>query len=152
MSYISEINKVYLKIYTFLSTAGIKNLRNFGIKFYKKAIPAPIETTQCPIISIFKTEISGSEIVKDQFELQLPKNLKVIIGFADFSQVDLDDAEKYTDDLIDKVIEKLRENPTLDDLVKGITVSRFLFDWDAKDNAWFSLPSMELELVTIEPD
>ena len=152
MGYITNLNAVYNTLYNIIVSAGIKNLRNFDVKLCKKGIPAKLSTTACPVVAIFKTNAEGNEIGTDQEDVELPNNLKVTIGIVDFSQVSLDDAERYTDDLIDKLIVVLQSNPGLSNTAKGILITRIAFDWEPVDNPWFSTPSMELEIICRELD
>jgi hypothetical protein len=145
MGYITYVNEIRDAVFNLIDAAPkIKNLRNFELKLYKRSIPKEIGSDDCPLGSVFKTEVSGGSIETDQPDVELPRDVKITIGLSDFSQVDLDDAEKYTDDLIDKIITRLETNASLSGKCSGIEISRISFDEDRRKGVWFSEPVIEL--------
>lgn len=151
VKFTEEVNKIRDQLFATINGAGIKNLapRMFTCNVYKRAIPDNFGAEDCPLISIFKTSATGRNIDTDQADVDYPRRIRFTIGISDFSQVDLDDAEKYTDDLIDKVIAELEKDPTLNSLVKGIEISSITFNEDRRNGVWFSEPSMEIEVESI---
>ena len=148
MGYIATINTVKDAIYDLINSGGIKNLRNFNLTVYKRGLPkGNISKENCPLASVFKKVTSGNSILTDQPDLELPRNISIIIGLADYSMIDLDDAEKYTDDLLDKIITQLNTDPSLSGKSKGIIVRNITWDEDRDTGIWFSMPVMELEVV-----
>ena len=146
-SYITYVNQIRDAIYTLIDTAPkLKNLspRTFDLKLYKRGIPENIGTDECPLASVFKSEVSGGSIETDQADVELPREVHITIGLSDFSQVDLDDAEKYTDDMIEKIITRLETDPSLSGKCGGMTISRITFNEDRREGVWFSEPVIEL--------
>lgn len=144
-SYISYVNQIKDAIYNLINaTPKLKNLRNFELTLYKRGIPEEIGQDQCPLGSVFKSEVVGAELNTDQADVDLPREVYITIGLSDFSQLDLDDAEKYTDDMIDKIITRLETDPSLSGKCGGIAVSRIKFTEDKRNGVWFSDPQIEL--------
>ena len=148
-SYITYVNEIRDAIYDLINAAPkLKNLspRNFELKLYKRGIPENIGTDECPLGSVFKGEVRGGAIETDQPDVELPREVQITIGLSDYSQVDLDDAEKYTDDMIEKIITRLETDSSLSGKCGGIIVSRITFNEDRRRGVWFSEPVIELEI------
>jgi len=146
-SYITYVNQIRDAIYDLINAAPkLKNLatRDFELTLYKRGIPEDIGTDNCPLGSVFKSEVSGGSIETDQADVELPRQIQITVGLSDYSQVDLDDAEKYTDDMIEQIITRLETDPGLSGKCGGITVSRITFNEDRRKGVWFSEPVMEL--------
>ena len=147
MAYLTIVNEIKDAIYNLIVAGNIKNLNNVNLTVYKRAIPEDFSQEDCPMASVFKSEVSGAELATDQYDVELPRSIKISIGLSDFSLVDLDDAEKLTDDLIEKVLTRLLTDPNLSGKSKGISVSRIVFNEDRREGVWFSEPTIELEVV-----
>lgn len=147
MSYLDFINEVKENLCNTLKSANLVNLRNIKVRVLKRNIPEYLSKEECPLIAVMKTRLSGNEISTDQFDVELPRKLEFQIVIADYSEVDLDDAERYTDDLLDKVLEVLSQNPTLDNTVGGLGIIEIIFDEMRGRGIWFSIPMIRLEVV-----
>ncbi len=146
-SYILYVNQIKDGVYDLVNAAPkLKNLapRQYELTLYKRGLPEEIGKDECPLGSVFKSEVTGGELETDQADVDLPRNIFLTIGLSDWSQLDLDDAEKYTDDMIDKIITRLETNPSLSGLCGGIAVSRIRFTEDKRNGIWFSEPQIEL--------
>lgn len=144
IGYIVKINEIRDAVYNLINAGNIFNLNTKGLTLVKRAIPENFSVDDCPLISVYRTEAAGGEITSDEDDLKLPRNIRITIGISDCSMVDLDDAEKLTDDLIDKILTQLDTGPTLSGKAKGILVERISFDDDSRNGAWFSEPSIQL--------
>jgi len=145
-NYIEKLNEIRDAIITLLSDADIKNTNGIAITVYKRALPSNFSKEKCPAVSVYKVRLTGANENKDQSDVEVPKELKVIVGISDYSLTDLDDAEVKTDDLIDKIITEFETDPSLNGLVKGIEITNIDFDDDNRKGIWYSEPSIELTL------
>lgn len=147
--YVVTLNEIKEAVKKCLEDADIKNSKGKIVKIYNRAVPEKLGPNNVPLISVFKREASGEATEADQPDIRLPATLMVGLGIADYSPLDLDAAEELTDDLINKIIDALSENLTLDDTVYGITIARIVWDEDKRDGIWFSLPTIDLELTAV---
>lgn len=144
-----KVNEIKDAIYNILKNAKIKNNRGIVSTVYKRNLPLEPSKNDCPIISIFKRNSTGREIVRDQPSLELPRIVYFVIGVCDYSLDDLDEAEVKTDDLIDKIFIELEKNPSLNNLVTGIKIENVIWDEANVKNLWFSIPTIELSVQSI---
>ena len=145
--YMDNVNEVYEALCELVEDADLSNTSGYGVKFVKRALPAHFGPGHCPLIAIFKDELSERNVDTDQEDVQAPEKLKVIVGISDFSAVDLDDAGTKTDDLINQLITLFETDPSLGGLGGGIEITRIGFSSDNRSDVWFSEPSMEIEIL-----
>jgi len=143
------VNDIRDALYNTLKNAKIKNNKGIIATVYKRNLPIEPSKDDCPIISIFKKNSTGEELIKDQPSLELPRIVYLVIGICDYSADDLDEAEVKTDGIIDKIFVELNANPSLNNLVRGIRVKNVVWDEANVKNMWFSLPTIELSVQSI---
>ena len=146
--YVVILNEIRDAVKKQIEDAGIENKNGVKAVVYQRAIPPKLGPDNVPLISVFKRDASGASTEADQPDIRLPATLSIGVGIADYSPLDLDEAEVLTDDLVNQIIDALGENLDLGDTVYGITVSRIVWDEDRGEGIWFSLPTMELELTS----
>ena len=149
MGWVDEVNELFNKFCSVIDDTGIKNTRGFSLNVYKRALPENFAKENCPAVAIIKDNVSGRKIETDQYELEKPLILRIVMGVEDWSQVSLDAADTITDDLINKIIVALDANPTLDNLAKGIELESVDFDGSRKKGIWFSEPTLTFDIEGI---
>jgi hypothetical protein len=148
--YIVTLNEIRDAVKERIGDAEIKNLNGVEATIYKRNIPRKLGPESVPLISVFKREARGAVTEADQPDIRLPATLAVGVGIADYSSIDIDEAEVLTDDLINKIIDALTEDLSLGDTVYGITVSSIVWDDNEDNGIWFSLPTIDLELTSVK--
>jgi len=150
MKFIEYINAIKSKLIEILETAEIKNLRNETLKVVDTGLTSDLDKTICPIVAVYKTETGGNFIPIDQPFVELPKTITINLAIADYSMVSVNEAENLTDDLIDKIIEVLKNNATLDGLTNKIRVDVIHFDEARIQGVFYSIPEMSLTIFLKE--
>ena len=146
MSYYSEKEAIFSAFYALVDDVAIENLRGIEVKCYKITLPRQIAKEDCPLFSIVYTDISGGGIETDQADVELPNIIRVTFGILDYSEVNAEDASRYTTDLIDKVIIRLKTNPSLDSKLKGMLVANISPGFTEEKAVFFSMPSLTVLL------
>ena len=146
MGWIDKVNALFDGFVTLIDNAAIKDKKDFLIKIYKRSIPNNFSKEDCPAIAVVKSDVGGRSVETDQPDLEKPCELRIIVGISDFSMVDLDEADILTDDLVNKILDALNVDPTLNGLAKGIKFEGINFDFDRREGIWFSEPTLNFTL------
>lgn len=145
MGIITKLNDVKSELIKVIDEADIKNLDNRSLKVVDVGLTRELSYTFCPIVAVYKSSASGNSIHFDQTEaIEIPNSGMINIAIADFSQISLDDAEKKSDDLLDKIITLLNENPSLNGKVSKISIHNITFDEARDEGIFYSIPEVEL--------
>lgn len=146
-NWITDVNLLFNAFYDLINNAAIKNTRGITSQVFKRALPGHLSKDDCPIIAVIKQDVIGGKVEKDQRELSTPRILRIEVGISDYSMVSLDDADTITDDLINKIINALEADSTLEDLSQeGIDLTAVHFDFDRREGVWFSEPALSFEV------
>ena len=146
MKFIEYINAIKEKLIEILNEADIQNLQGKTLKIVDTGLTSDLDKTDCPIVAVYKTETGGNFIPIDQPLVELPRSVTINLAIADYSMVSVNEAENLTDDLIDKILEVLSGNTTLDGLTNKIRVDVIHFDEMRIQGVFYSIPEISLTI------
>ncbi len=147
MDYIKKTNEIKAKIIELLENAEIQNLKGIKLRVVDVGLSNNIDTGECPILAVYKLNVSGEHIRSDQPSVDVPRMLTINLALADYSIVSVNEAESLTDDLLEKILGVLIDNPTLDGFVDKYIVSNITFDEIRDRGVFFSIPEISLEIL-----
>lgn len=138
MNRISNAIKFRDKLFQLLNNADIKNSKGRKAHIFITKLTRFYDIEIAPVICIIKSNLSGGLENPDQLYFQIPNMLELNIQIADFSDIDLQDADYEVDYLINQVIDIILENITeFSDCISGLTVNSIDFDEEKTEGGIF---------------
>jgi len=150
MPLIDSVNQIKAKIIEILQNADIKNTRGISLKVVDTGLSSQIDKSLCPIVAVYKTEISGGYISIDQPFVEVPRTVTINLSVVDYAMTSVNEAESLTDDLINKIINAIYSNPTLDGLTQKIRIESIRFDEMRLEGVFYSIPNISLTVYLKE--